>query len=156
MYDVLMVEEFTSYENLPTLSYKRVENPLVFIGTCIKSQYDEHRILIKDSLNAKRISHCDRFFYGVTLELMSEHLLMIEKLKNVQYIDLYTYNKIISENDLSCNDNFIYLEDGVYPVDEKHICKYIKNFEYDLFFDDDPEMPIHQKIKSVNMFILVP
>lgn len=151
-----MVEEFTSYKNLPTLSYEKVENPVVFIGTCIKSQYDEHRISIKDSFNAKRISHCDRFFYGVTFELIPDHSLMVEKLKNVQYIDLYTYNKIISENDLSCNDNFIYLEDGLYPLDEKHISQYIKKFEYGSFFNDDPEMPIHQKIKSVNMFIFVP
>ena len=128
-----MIEEFTSYEKAPTFSYEKVENPVVFIGTLIKSQYDEHRISIKDSSNAKRISHCNRFFYGATFELMREHRLMVKKLKNVQHIDLYTYNKIILENGLSCNDNFIYLEDGLYPLDEKHICQYIENFEYNLF-----------------------
>lgn len=151
-----MVKEFTSYENLPILSYEKVENPVVFIGTCIKSQYDENRISIRDSFNPQRISHCDRFLYGTILEPKKEHLLMAEKAKKVEYIDLYTYDKIISENNLSCDENFIFLEDGLYPVDEKHIDQYIPNFEYDAFFDDDPEMPIYQKIKSVKMFILVP
>jgi len=156
MYHGCMVEEFTSYENLPILSYEKVQNPVVFIGACIKSQYDENRISIKDSFEPKRISHCDRFLYGTILEPKTEHLLMVEKAKKIEYIDLYTYNKIISENNLSCDDNFIFLEDGLYPVDEKHIDQYIPNFEYASFFDDEPEMPIHQKIKSVKMFILVP
>lgn len=151
-----MVKEFTSYENLPILSYEKIQDPVVFIGTCIRSQYDENRISIKESFNPKRITHCDRFLYGAIFLPKMEHLLMAEKAKKVEYIDLYTYNKIICENNLSCDENFIFLEDGLYPIDEKHICQYIPNFEYNSFFDDDPEMPIHQKIKSVKMFILVP
>ena len=81
---------------------------------------------------------------------------MAEKAKKIEYIDSYTYNKIISENNLSCDENFIFLEDGLYPLDEKHIDQYIPDFQYVSFFDDDLEMPIHQKIKSVKMFILVP
>jgi hypothetical protein len=151
-----MVKEFASYEKLPILSYEELNKTVVFIGTCIKSQYDEDRISIRELFNPKRIAHCDRFLYGTILEPKKEHLLIAEKVKKIEHIDLYTYNKIISENNLSCDENFIFLEDGLYPVDEKHIGEYIPNLEYDSFFDDDPEMPIHQKIKSLKMFILVP
>lgn len=152
----IMIADFTSYDNLPILFYGELDKPVVFIGTCIKSQYDEDRISIRELFNPKRITHCDRFLYGTILEPKKEHLLMAEKAKKVEYIDLYTYNKIISENNLSCDENFIFLEDGLYPLDEKHIDQYIPNFQYASFFDEDPEMPIHQKIKSVKMFILVP
>lgn len=151
-----MVEEFTSYENHPILSYQEIDEPMIFIGCCIKSQYDENRISIKDSFNPKRIMHCDRFLYGSIFIPKDECLLMLESLKQVNQIDLYTYNKIISNNNFSCDENFIFLEDGLYPFDEKHIDRYIPNFEYDNFFDDDLEMPIYQKIKSIKMFLLAP
>jgi len=151
-----MVNEFTSYDNPPILSYSKVDSPKIFIGCIIKNKYDEERVDILENVNPERIVFSDTFLYGSLFEPSGKYADLVESIKNYKQIDLYTYNKELLKNNLSCEDNFGYFEKGLYPVDPKHILDIIENFKYDSFFDDDSEMPMYQRIKSINMFVLIP
>lgn len=151
-----MVEKFYSYDKLPSLTYENLNDSLFFIGCNILSEYDEDRIKIKDHLNPKRIFHRKRYLYGIFLDPKKEHLSLIQQLNSVKDIDFFTYEKIISEFNFTCKENFAYLEDGVYPLDPSHVCEYMPNLKYDDFFEDNTEIPIYQKIKYLNFLILTP
>jgi hypothetical protein len=151
-----MIKEVLFSENPPKLEYKPIKKPIVFIGCNIKTEYDENRIKIKDALNPKRILHCERNLYGLCLEPDNKHASFVRYLSHFKSIDLFGYSKILNEYSLSSEENFGYLEHGLYPVDSKYINEYIPNFTYNHLFNDDVEMPMHQRIKSVNMFFLLP
>jgi len=151
-----MVNEFTSYDNPPILSYNEVDFPKIFIGCIIKNRYDEERVDILESANPERIVFFDTFLYGSLFEPCGKYANLVESIKNYRQIDLYTYNKELLKNNLSCEDNFGYFGGGLYPIDPKHISDMIENFKYDSFFDDNLEMPMYQRIKSINMFVLIP
>ena len=149
-----MIQEFTSYQKLPILHYSELDSKKIFIGCCIKSKYDEERIHINEDLNPKRLEHCGRYLYGAILEPYDKYEKLLQDLANLKSIDLYSYNKILMENNMSCDENFSYLEDGLYPIDSKHIRDLISDFKYEKFFVDDEESPIYQRIKAINLFLL--
>lgn len=151
-----MNEEFLSYEEEPKKEYSKIDNIKVFIGCNMKSLYDENRIKIKEGFDPVRVNHCGKNLFGSLLEPNKKHLFLLKFLINVGHLDLFSYNKILSENDLSCDENFAYLENKLYPVDSKYICEYIPDFKYSEFFEDDLDVPVYQNIKSVNMFFLTP
>lgn len=151
-----MIKEFGYLDEPPILEYKGIHKDYVFVGCMIKSLYDEGRIEIKNNLNPKRIYHCDRNLYGILLEPDKKDQTFLNYLKHFKTIDLYSYNKILNEYSMTCDENFGYLEKGLYPIDSKHIEKYIPNFKYDYLFDDNTEIPNYQRIKSVNMLFLSP
>lgn len=151
-----MSEEFLSYEEAPSQNYNKIDNIKVFVGCNIKSLYDEKRIVIKQELNPVRIDHCGRNLFGVIFEPIKKHLFLLKFLLDVDSLDLYSYNKFLSENGLSCDENFAYFGKKIYPIDSKHILDYMPNFKYNDFFVDDPNVPVYENIKSVNMFFLTP
>lgn len=151
-----MNEEFNFYEDSPKKIYSKIETNKVFIGCCIKSEYDENRIKIKENHNPKRVFHCGKNFYGVLFEPNKAHLFLLKYLINYKSFDLYSFSKVLKENNLSCEENYAYLEKNLYPVDTKHIYAYIPDFKYESFFDDNLEIPMYQRIKSINMFFLTP
>lgn len=151
-----MIQEFNLYQKLPILSYEALDSPKVFIGCCIKSQYDEERIHIEDKFEPKRIDHCGRYLYGSLIEPFGKYEDSLKDFYKIKSIDLYSYNKTLIENNLSCEENFSYLEDGLYPLDPKYIQDFIPNFKYDSFFSEEEETPIYQRIKCVNLFLLKP
>ena len=151
-----MIKEFSYLENPPILEYVCIKIPKVFIGCNIKSEYDEKRIKIKENLNPQRILHCGRTLYGILFEPDKKHSNFVKYLSHFKSIDLLGYSKILNEYSLSSEENFGYLEHGLYPVDSKYIENYIPNFTYDYLFENNLEMPMYQRIKSVNMFFLLP
>jgi hypothetical protein len=151
-----MIKEFGYLDEPPILEYKGINKDCVFIGCIIKSLYDENRIIFKDNINPKRISHCERNLYGLTFDPQKRDQTFLNYLRYFKNIDLYSYNKILREYSMSCDENFGYLEKGLYPVDSKYIEKYMSDFKYDLLFEDNVEMPNYQRIKSINMFYLSP
>ena len=69
-----------------------------YIEDCnIKSLYDEKRIVIKQELNPVRIDHCGRNLFGVIFEPIKKHLFLLKFLLDVDSLDLYSYNKFLSE-----------------------------------------------------------
>ena len=151
-----MTDEFVSYEKSPNETYEKIKNNKVFIGCNIKSLYDEDRIKIKQELNPVRIFHKNRNLYGVLLDPIAKHLSMFDNFVTFGDFDLTSYNKILSKNNLTCNENFAYLENNLYPIDSSYIYEYISNFQYYDFFEDDSYMPLHQKIKTLYVFFLTP
>lgn len=151
-----MEHDFYSFEKNPILEYSPLEKRGVFIGCDIKSKYDENRIHIKESFNPIRINHLDRNFYGPLLPLKDEHSSLLNIFEKYKIIDLFFYNKTLNEFDLTCGDNFLYLDYGLYPIDSKHILKYFPKFSYNDFFAEDGNLPSYQRIKSINMMFLFP
>jgi hypothetical protein len=151
-----MEYDFFSFEKKPIYEYETLLNKSVFIGCDIKTKYDEDRIVIKDDFNPKRIKHLDKNLYGVFLEPTKEHLKLLNFLEIYKNIDLFFYNKTLNEFDLTCEDNFLYLNYGLYPIDSKHILKYYPKFCYDNFFINVEHLPNYQRIKSINMMLLFP
>jgi hypothetical protein len=150
-----MLEQYSAFDCPPKEKYEKIEKVKIFIGCNIKSEYDEKRIKIKEKLNPYRIEHNSKFFYGCLFEPKEFFSKTIQKIKEFDSLDLYSYNKILKENNLSCDENFAYFSDGIYPIDGTHILNYVENFNYDMFFENIPEIPMHQRIKSINMFIFV-
>ncbi len=150
-----MLEQYSAFECSPKEKYDKIDKIKIFIGCNIKSEYDEKRIKIKENFNPCRIEHNFKFFYGSLFEPKENFLKTIQEIKQFESLDLYTYNKILKENNLSCDENFAYFGNGTYPIDASHILDYICDFNYDMFFENIPEIPMHQKIKSINMFMLL-
>jgi hypothetical protein len=151
-----MVTEFSSYQKQPILSYEKLNSDKIFIGSIIRSRYDENRICINDKFDPKRLDHAGLFLYGSILEPFGKYRKCIKEFDKIKSIDLYSYNKILMKYSLSCEENFAYLENGLHPIDAKHIQELIPNFKYDLFFLEEEETPIYQRIKCANLFILRP
>jgi hypothetical protein len=151
-----MNDEFLSYEKPPKEIYEKIKNNKVFIGCGIKSLYDEDRIKIKKQINPTRILHKNRNLYGILLDPIEKHLPIFDEFVIFGDFDLVSYNKLLSKNNLTCNENFAYLERNLYPIDSSYIYDYIPNFQYYDFFEDDSDMPIHQRIKTLYVFFLTP
>ena len=151
-----MTDQYFSYEQEPEQTYNKLEHMKVFLGCIIKSLYDEERITIKEKFGPIRISHCGKKLYGMVMTPKPNHLFMLKNIIDIGDIDLFTYNKILLENNLTCNENFAYLEKNLYPIDPPYIYDYIPFLKNDSFFDDESDRPLYQRIKSVNMFFLTP
>lgn len=149
-----MTEQYSTFECPPKEKYNKIDDVKIFIGCTIKSEYDERRIKIKEHLNPNRISHNGKLYYGCIFEPNLVFKNTIKNLSEYSSLDLITYNKVLKNNNLSCDENFAYFNDGTYPIDSTHIPNYIENFNYQMFFEDNPEIPMHQRIKAINMFIL--
>ena len=83
-----MIQEFNLYQKLPILSYEALDSPKVFIGCCIKSQYDEERIHIEDKFEPKRIDHCGRYLYGSLIEPFGKYEDALKEFYKIKSIDL--------------------------------------------------------------------
>lgn len=151
-----MRRDFFSFEKSPILDYRTLDKQGVFVGCEIKTKYDEDRIRIKDKFNPVRFKHLNRNLYGILLEPTREHSNLLDILKEYYNIDLFCYNKTLNAFNLTCDDNFLYLEYGLYPVDAKYIFKYQPKFSYKEFFLEIENVPEYQKIKSVNMLFVTP
>ena len=151
-----MNQDFFSFEKNPILEYLPLEKRGLFIGCDIKNKYDEDRIRINESFNPIRIGHLDKMFYGVLLPLLDEHSALLNVFEKYKNIDLFFYNKTLNQFELSCEDNFLYLDYGIYPIDSKYIVKYFPNFSYNDFFIELNDLPNYQRIKSINMMFFFP
>ncbi len=149
-----MRDKFSILDEEPKKKYEEIDNVAVFIGCIIKTEYDEERIKIKNELNPNRIKYKNKNLYGCLFEPNDGFKKLFKKLSKYESLDLYMYNKILKENLFSCEENFAYFKDGLYPIDASHISGYIDNFKYEMFFEEDAKTPFYQRIKSINMFLI--
>lgn len=148
-----MIDQYSVFECPPKEKYIKINESKIFIGCIIKSEYDEKRIKIKEEFNPSRVSYENKCFYGCLFTPSGCFLKTIENIQKLNSLDLISYSKTLKDNNLSCDENFAYFSEKLYPVDSSHICNYMKDFNYNMFFEDIPEIPMHQRIKSVNIFI---
>ncbi len=149
-----MQDKFLLLNEEPKEKYKDIENSKVFVGCIIKTEYDEKRIKIKENLNPNRIKYKNKKLYGCLFEPNDKFKNIFKGFSEYKNLDLYVYDKILKENNFSCEENFAYFKDGLYPIDTIHISEYMKNFNYGMFFEENEEIPLYQRIKAVNMFLI--
>jgi len=119
-----MIKDYSIYnnDNLPKL----------FLGFSLKNKFDEKRIRIKAKYAPKRISHFKwtselepMFAYGIEIAPKKEYKSLLDHLEKTgptlrsksfdRYVD--RYKGTLDKFNLTCNDCYRYLSDGVYPID---------------------------------------
>lgn len=135
--------------------YEDISSSCVFIGAKIKNRYDEKRICINENYTPKRIKVSNNTnLFGITLDPIPEHQEMVVKLKAQKIFDLIGYNILLQEYKLSCNDVYYNLLPPLYPIDNIHINKYIKNFNFEDFICFNLDSAKFQSFYSVNVFFI--
>ena len=134
-YDISLVEQtvdtskFTEFkETLPTL----------FLGFCIKNEYDNQRLKINEKYEpAKQLFLFEKPdneygilpLYGIFMKLNQLGIKVTSALLNNDLniknnkLPYKSYEKILYEYKLSCNDSYSYLNKRIYPLDINHLDK---------------------------------
>lgn len=133
---VALVEHPVTIGEYQTLDFN--ELPKVILGFEIKNQLDEKRIIIKPEFKPQRLTHfCQTdslepiFLYGVELNVTSEmcgDLLQTLNTFSTVYIRcksveayIKQYQQHLEKYGLTCDECYRCLQDGLYPIDLKHL-----------------------------------
>tara|TARA_Y100000310_G_C20592134_1_gene768632 strand:+ start:185 stop:640 length:456 start_codon:yes stop_codon:yes gene_type:complete len=98
----------------------------------IKNKFDESRIKIKPKYKPERISHFTWshqlepvFFYGVEIKPKKTWASLLDRVSTLVNdkpdITPHQYMDILKPYNLSCDECYSYLSDGVYPIDVEHL-----------------------------------
>jgi hypothetical protein len=147
----------------PELDYTEIKNNKVFIGTVISHMYDEKRISLNETNSYKPnryfftpyINSTKIFLYGDIFDPIGKDVFLFNKLRNRNNLDLITYNKILQEFEYECVDNFLKLNQGVYPIDSVYIKKYINDFNYENLIKINTEVSSFQQLPTIYMLLLI-
>jgi hypothetical protein len=147
----------------PCLSYEKIDGDAIFVGSIINNLYDEKRTKLNSisDKEPKRYSFRPYYnsneinLYGFLFDIKGQDIFLIKKLREQKQIDLMTYNTILNEFSYSCDENFLRLNQGLYPLDTVHISKFIPNYSYDSLLFINDEIPDFQQFTSINAFILI-
>ena len=136
--------------------YENIHSDCIFIGTKIKNRYDEARICINESYNPKRyqLNGLDYKLFGVTLDIPSSQKQLAFQIKHKKISDLLSYNLLLQDYKLSCNNCYFNLYPPLYPLDNHFIKKYIPEFNYEDFICFNPDIPKFQAFSSLNLFLI--
>jgi hypothetical protein len=166
--DVDITSEPLAIENFKSIA--KNDYPFCIVGFQLKNAYDQERIRVKAKYNAEDILHFlptpnsqPVGFRGLKLDYKPEFKSLIDTLNQFNTclndeINLEKYRKLLSKYDLSCDECYLYLRKGIYPVDGKCISR-LSTYKYsieDLYKDafDVSEVPLFQVISSFTIFIL--
>ena len=144
-------------ENLYHLPVEKNYAPLpvekVFVGVKIKNLYDEKRVCIKDAYSPTRYEAANNVkLYGVVKDVLQEHKVLLQKIKQQKIFDLIGYNLLLQDYRLTCNDCYFNLNPPLFPIDNHYIKKYIPDFDFENFICFNPEIPKFQAFTSLNIF----
>jgi len=149
--------------------------PKIILGLRVKNRFDESRVTIKRKYKPSLISHfkTDKqlepvFLYGIEISPIDKYSPLLEIVTKhavcdpavIQSVNVETYTNILSEFGLSCNTNFKYLSDGVYPIDIQHLSALSKtdmSGEIQSGFRSmvkKSELPWYMNTLNFNIFIL--
>lgn len=157
-----MLLDHNLVEESPVQSYSKIDTDTIFVGTIIHHLYDERRVhLNEDPFNQpKRVifESLDNniFLYGYTFKPRGTDILLINKLKKCNNLDIFSYSKILEEFELSYTENILNLQPGVYPVDPVHIKKYMPNYTYQSITDFKEYISDFQQFTTIYMLLLLP
>lgn len=127
--DVSLSDQDVRCEKFNPLTYFDI--PKLFTGIIIKNRFEE-KLLKPGCSEVEDIAHFAGFdgtvtpvyFRGIFVEPSSIIKRIFDRINNIQninYNSIYkTYSKILSDYNLSCNNTYSYLMDGVYPIDSIH------------------------------------
>ena len=144
--------------------------PYCLLGFQIKNSYDQLRLKFPKKYNAKNIIHLvyypetePIFFRGIKLTPTQQVSSFLKELKineSQSYGDLKlkVYSDLLSRFNASCDNCFLYLRPGVYPIDSSNISCFVEesvdlNELYrDIFFQED--VPFYQSVGCIVLYIL--
>jgi hypothetical protein len=140
----------------PKEEYEQLPDNCVFIGVKIKNLYDEKRICITDNYAPKRyISKNGVMLFGMVKEVLNEHKLLMQNIKQQKIFDLIGYNLLLQDHKLTCNECYFNLNPPLYPVDNVFIKKYINDFDFENFICFNPDIPKFQAFASLNLYFYI-
>ena len=112
--------------------YDVVQLPKIFLGLRVKNKFDEQRLQIKKHYNPMLLSHFrmtnqlePMFLYGIELKSKPRYKSLMQRLNANQIFKFYdtseaqtkAYMDVLSEYNLTCDNCYRYLSDGMYPID---------------------------------------
>lgn len=144
--------------------YQPLTKGYVFIGAIIKHLYDEKRIrlnIIPEQAPSRflyknpNVDHTTNL-YGFIFPPKGEDHYLATKLKSLtKQVDVLSYNKVLQDYNYSCENNFLLLNKGIFPVDSHHIPKYIPQYSFSNIFSFSEEIPIFQQFTTIHMLFLI-
>lgn len=149
--------------------------PKVILGYKIKNKFDEYRRSIKSKYKPRHISHFrwntqlePVFFYGVEITPRATYKSLLDAINTNVLVKTSTsdnfrnaYKLLLAEYDLTCDECYRHLCDGVYPVDICHLSNisrtsYSKELKTGLsdLLENDQSTPWYLTLPNFSMFIL--
>lgn len=116
--------------------------PICLLGFQIKNLYDQKRLTFNKKFKTKNIIHfvpnqspTPKFFKGVELTILKEKRPFITLLNELgskkENVSTEEYKSVLNRANLSCDNCYAYLCNGVYPIDSECIHK-ISNFDFNV------------------------
>jgi len=136
-FDINLVDTEIDASKYVPITYDKL--PKLFLGFILKNRFDEENITPTDNDNIVDIAHiCGRdgslepvFLRGMFVDPIDKFKKIITEVHKNRYIDtniIYKkYIKTLSKHNLTCNNTYAYLLDGLFPIDIIHIASIIKN-----------------------------
>lgn len=169
MISVSLVDESLDIEHFNFISQDKY--PFILLGQPIKNKYDQERIQFKTSLNPTNVVHATanatpslKFFKGIEIKIKPEFNDLVKKLEALNlsikdFIPLNTYEEILRQYNLSCNECSLFLEKGIYPINGSEVSKLLLENNKDIsllnmYKFNSSKVHFSQAISSNNIFIL--
>jgi hypothetical protein len=143
--------------------------PFCILGFQLKNNYDQQRLKLRSTFKAKDYIHLlpvDKiapvFFRGVKLKQLPK---IKELLDDINKLNLILdnnalpklYVNTLKKHDLTCDECFGLLQQGVYPIDVKHLAKVSDiNLSIDDLYNEfnTSKIPAFQAFGSFTIFVL--
>ena len=153
MTDIDLIDENINPSNFEHVLYDDL--PKLFVGVKLKHQFDKETFCgRKDSKNIAHIGAFDgtekhTFLSGVFKAPSAVALKLFDDINSIENIDWDTiykkYKKILRKYNLSCESNYSYLLDGIFPIDPIH---------YESLVDDDTT--VQTEIEQLMDSLIIP
>ena len=149
--------------------------PKIILGYKIKNKFDEVRRSIKNKYKPRYISHFRYntqlepvFFYGVEINPVASYKSLLDTLNTNVLVKTSTpgnfrdmYKAVLADYDLTCNDCYRHLCDGIYPIDICHLpsisrTSYTKELKTGLsdILENNESTPWYLTLPNFSVFVL--
>ena len=166
MIDFNLIDEPINIKNF-TVPVKE-EYPMLVLGSIIRNEYDNQRILLNEKYHPLNILHYSKdkknvvLLKGVKLQANTIIKNLFNSILNQEKnnINLITYQNLISQYNLACKETYALFFPGMYPIDFnnlKSICEDSFNEDKKIFqhlLNIDEKVFDFQKFASLRLFIL--
>jgi hypothetical protein len=149
---------------------KKEEYPYCLIGFYLKNSYDQERIRVKAKYKACDVIHVQptsqisaSCFRGVKLKHKQRFNSLIAALGEYNTslntkVPVDAYKKLLGDYGLTCDECYLYLKKGIYPIDGKCLQDF-SDYKYsleELYADafNITNIPYFQSFSSFTIFIL--
>ena len=150
----LCIDDYTLITSMPT--------GCLFYGMPCRTKLDQIKVSINEKYNPVRLyniqrvpnSYCVSYFYGSFFKVKPEYTELLENIENYSQLpspkhNLFAYKKILCMYNLHCDDNFLLLNRGIYPLSPGLREKiFDSKINFDDYFKGNEELPFYLTIAS--------